>query len=135
MPIIQEMTENELEENDEGQKRVSWSNVNRVILVPCRREYISAGICDDLWWQRTDFIHFRKEAVADVSSAMSALHLDVKGALQYLFQYEYDESFKDSSTDRLTSPPEIARSFSFESEEKNFPIAVRVHSLAFLISV
>lgn len=36
-----------------------------VILIPCRLEYFSAGLTPILWWMKSDFILFRKSAIAE----------------------------------------------------------------------
>lgn len=40
-------------------KHVRFSTICHIILIPSRQEY--AGFCEDLWYNRTDYLRFRFE--------------------------------------------------------------------------
>lgn len=42
-------------------KHVRFSTICHIILIPSRQEY--AGFCEELWYNRTDYIRFRVECV------------------------------------------------------------------------
>lgn len=49
-------------------KGVHFKSTVRIILVPCRIEYIAAGLIPVLWWEKNDFILFKCSAVEELAS-------------------------------------------------------------------
>jgi hypothetical protein len=40
-------------------KTVTFYSEIKVILIPCRQEYIECGLISVLWWEPSDYINFR----------------------------------------------------------------------------
>jgi hypothetical protein len=66
--------------------RLSFSSQVRIVLVPSRQDYRACGIDSDLWWQPAEYLHFKSEAKAEVSTVMQSQSVCVKTALDMLYQ-------------------------------------------------
>jgi hypothetical protein len=95
-------------------KKISFSDRNRVILIPTIQDYRSSGLHEELWWQPSDLDHFKVEATHELMRVMKDHNLDVKSALSYLYQ-THDLDTANSSCQTTTTDSII--SFSSESDD------------------
>lgn len=47
-------------------KMVDFKHSIKVILIPCRNEYKSAGLYSILWWNTTDYFSFQQSAHSEI---------------------------------------------------------------------
>jgi hypothetical protein len=62
-----------------------------VILVPSRQDFRTHGLHTELWWQPTDYLHFKNEAKEEVTQIMADYHVDTITAMNYLFMSSHQE--------------------------------------------
>mmetsp|Transcript_6172 Transcript_6172/g.6444 ORF Transcript_6172/g.6444 Transcript_6172/m.6444 type:complete len:220 (-) Transcript_6172:190-849(-) len=65
---------------------VSFNQKARLVLVPSRQDYKVCGLHNELWWQPTDYLHFKSEAKEEVTILMKLNNMDVKSAINHLYQ-------------------------------------------------
>ncbi len=65
-------------------KKVRFSNVTNVILVPTRQDYFDHNLNKKLWWTEEDYNAFKKSAVREVSALINIYRIDAKTALARL---------------------------------------------------
>lgn len=65
-------------------KKVRFSNVTNVILVPTRQDYFDHNLDKKLWWTENDYDVFKKSAVREVSALINIYRIDAKTALARL---------------------------------------------------
>jgi hypothetical protein len=65
-------------------KKVRFSNVTNVILVPTRQDYFDHNLDKKLWWTEDDYEVFKKSAVREVSALINIYRIDAKTALARL---------------------------------------------------
>jgi hypothetical protein len=46
-------------------KRVGFSNVDRIVLIPTRQEYIAHNLRDKMWWTDADYTDFKRTAIRE----------------------------------------------------------------------
>lgn len=65
-------------------KKVRFSNVTNVVLVPTRQDYFDHNLDKKLWWTEEDYEVFKKSAVREVSALINIYRIDAKTALARL---------------------------------------------------
>lgn len=55
-------------------------------MIPTRQDYKNYGLHNELWWQPTDYLHFKSEAKEEVTILMKLNNMDVKSAIHHLYQ-------------------------------------------------
>jgi beta-mannanase len=71
--------------NDKQIKKVTFSTVVNVILIPCRLEY--TAFFDELWWSRIDYNDFFSSAKIEISDFMiENPFTNLKDAKKMLYQ-------------------------------------------------
>jgi hypothetical protein len=66
--------------------RISFNQITRVVLVPSREDYHYFGVHTELWWQPLEYLDFKQEATAEVTAVMKQRDVDIKRAIQILYQ-------------------------------------------------
>jgi hypothetical protein len=80
-------------------KRVGFTNIDRVILVPTRQEYIDHKLGDKLWWTAEDYHLFKRSAILEVSAIINIYRVDAKTALSKLCLEETNDDFSEDKPD------------------------------------
>ena len=68
--------------------QVRFDSAVRVILIPTRKEYRSAGLSDALWWKERDYSSFKGSAIMELRVVLSLQEIDPRAALKQLYQPE-----------------------------------------------
>lgn len=96
-------SEKSKESNMKKKKVLKFHTHVRVILVTTRAEYVSAGLANMMWWNESDYAHFKETAFQELRDliANSPKRIDSKSALSILYQPGVpelpDESFSDNN--------------------------------------
>jgi hypothetical protein len=78
------------------QTRVVFNEASKVILVPSRREYQSAGLISNLWWTGSDYFNFQQSANSEIMLLSMYENVDIRNARRILYQpNETDNSRAD----------------------------------------
>jgi hypothetical protein len=72
-----------------GKKNVTFSNIEKIILVPTRQEYIDHNMGHLLWWGEDDYKKFKQSAIYEVSAMINIFRVDAKTALARLSSPDY----------------------------------------------
>jgi hypothetical protein len=56
-----------------------------VVLIPCREDYKSSGVHEELWWQPLEYLDFKLDATAEVTAVMKRKNVDIKRAIEILY--------------------------------------------------
>jgi hypothetical protein len=80
-------------------KKVHFSNVRRVCLIPSRDDLMDANLINELWWTPQDRANFRKEATVETAKEYFKLSIEERNKTsfniftkQYWFNYEPPET-------------------------------------------
>jgi hypothetical protein len=98
-------TTGNLSENTKNLAKVSkkrgvrFQSQVKVILIPCRTEYVDANLVIALWWSDSDYISFKSSAVKELKALMLKKSIKSKEAIHMLYQTGIDceEILKESS--------------------------------------
>ena len=71
---------------EQRRKIVEFNNALRVVLVPTRSEYKSAGLNPTLWWNSSDYFGFQQSAHSEIMLLSSFEKIDTKTARRKLYQ-------------------------------------------------
>lgn len=84
-------------------KEVRFSNIDKVVLVPTRQEYVDHNLGSKLWWTVEDYSKFKRSAVLEVSAMINIYRIDAKTALERMSSDEYFENLDDTA-ESFSSP-------------------------------
>ena len=87
-----------------------------VILIPCRLEYFSAGLTPILWWMKSDFILFRKSAIAEFAHSKRLRGTPLNSVAKNFVQHsEFHPIFREATN-------YLSDTASLDREPSKFPI-------------
>ena len=91
-------------ENDESMFKncVKFNTSLRVVLIPSRSEYKSAGLCPELWWTSSDYFMFQQSAHSEIRLLSAYENINLNAARKKLYQPCDNEAIEDSDSDNLT---------------------------------
>jgi len=92
-----------------GKANIKFNSCIRVILIPSKEEYASAGLSTLLWYKEEDYAEFKASAFAEFSEVMTRDNLNRREALTLLYQPEstYDTSSMLAEKELLDSDETI----------------------------
>jgi hypothetical protein len=98
---LRRYTEPNLSDSNQIPKRgVHFSDENRVVLVPSRKEYIRRGVSKDVWYDSDDYSAFKISARDEIIDYLKQGHCTMKGAINFLYQStEHDNDDQDNDDD------------------------------------
>lgn len=68
-------------------KKVKFQTTIRVVLIPCKDEYVHAGLFDALWWGDLDYSTFKFSAFTELKALMSSRNIkNSQEAINILYQ-------------------------------------------------
>jgi hypothetical protein len=67
-------------------RNLRFSSKVHVCLIPCRQDLTNVAI--DIYWNSTDYVNFKKEAVDELRSFLQQKKISAKEAIQLLYQPE-----------------------------------------------
>jgi len=90
-------------ENDESMFKncVKFNTSLRVVLIPSRSEYKSAGLCPELWWTSSDYFMFQQSAHSEIRLLSAYENINLNAARKKLYQPCDNEAIEDSDSDNL----------------------------------
>jgi hypothetical protein len=50
-----------------NKKKVKFNNIIKVILIPCRNDYLKESLNDLLWWKEEDYCKFKKNFLLELN--------------------------------------------------------------------
>lgn len=85
-------------------KRVTFSHLDIIILVPQRQEYFDHKLDKKLWWSTDDYAQFKHSAILEISALMNIYRIDAKTAIHKFANGDFDEKY--GQTNNINSKPE-----------------------------
>jgi hypothetical protein len=123
---------------------ISFSSKMSVVLIPCRQDYSTGGVSNDLWWQPGDYSFFKDDARSEIIQAMRLKQLDRKSAIRELYHtnrplplppaplplpsssssyglpQRYNDQYRSPSPSVISETPSVSETFSLsESQSQN----------------
>lgn len=77
---------------------VKFNSALRVVLIPSRGEYKSAGLCPELWWTSSDYFMFQQSAHSEIRLLSAYENINLNAARKKLYQPSDNEAIEDSSS-------------------------------------
>jgi hypothetical protein len=98
------------ESNSHQKKCVHFKKTAKVILIPKREEYISAGMAPTLWWNGPEYASFRRETGRELSKFMSDWRVSGRQAMDMLYQSNCRKFSNDICHDLIFVVPSLGKS-------------------------
>jgi hypothetical protein len=86
-------------------KSLNFSNTLRVVLIPSRGEYKTAGLNPSLWWTGKEFKEFQKTSNAEILLMAKYENIDVRSARKKLYQPSECEDSQTELIHKACAPP------------------------------
>lgn len=71
--------------NVRHERKITWKRGVRVVLIPCRQEYFSTDLADQLWWREVDYERFQIAAYQEISETMQLYGVSEQTATLLLY--------------------------------------------------
>jgi hypothetical protein len=90
--------EKEIVDETSCKSGVKFNSALRVVLIPSRGEYKSAGLCPELWWTSSDYFMFQQSAHSEIRLLSAYENINLNAARKKLYQPNENEAIEDSGS-------------------------------------
>jgi len=98
---------------------VNFSHALRVVLIPSKEEYRSAGLNSSLWWDSSDFSGFQQTAHSEILLFSKFEKIDIKSARKKLYQPNQCDDAKLDLIFNACSPQKKAPQIEVNDEDSD----------------
>ena len=98
MKMIEEEKNHQLLNESCLKNAVKFNSALKVVLIPSRGEYKSAGLCPELWWTSSDYFMFQQSAHSEIRLLSAYENINLTAARKKLYQPCGNEAIEDSDS-------------------------------------